>query len=112
MKKKIIYKHSYVIFTTNLSNTIIDKDGVEQWESYTLIEDIVIDKRDSFKPTFYKLLDHVIQTIFDSGDIFVRLYLKKKNEDVLDDYIFSIVEYGFKQISMTQYGRMFVLIKS
>lgn len=110
MRKKIRYKNSYIMFTTDLTSTIQRENSID-WEAYTLIDNIYIDDKDPFRETLCKLLNQTLKSIFEDGDIYVRLYLKPTNDICKDDdFLAIILSFGFEQVSKSETGRMFVLI--
>lgn len=110
MKKKLNYKHSYLTYTTDITNKMIIEDNVEDWEAFNLIENITIDDRDPFRETLIKLICTAIKQIFDRGQIYIRLYLNELNDiNKTDDALTVILGLGFEQVSHSREGRMFVL---
>lgn len=110
MKKKLQYKHSSLVYTTDLSSTMIRDDSSVDWEAYCLIDHIQIDERDDIRIVFSKLLGQAITQILQTGEIYVRLYLNTTGIDqiLLDDYKLIIFGLGFDQVSSSNEGIMFV----
>ena len=110
MKKKIKYKNSSLDYETGLSSTITRDDNTVDWEAFTFITNIKIDKKDDVRVVFAKLLGQAVKEILQMGEIYVRLFLHIKNIDqfLLDDYKLVILSLGFEQVSVTTDGIMFV----
>ena len=81
MKKKIKYKNSSLDYETGLSSTITRDDNTVDWEAFTFITNIKIDKKDDVRVVFAKLLGQAVKEILQMGEIYVRLFLHIKNID-------------------------------
>lgn len=110
MKKKLRYKNSSLTYETGLSSTVTREDNIVDWEAFTFITNIKIDKRDDVGVVFTRLLGQAMKEILDMGDVYIRLYLHTKDIEqlLLDDYKLIILSLGFQQVSSSSEGIMFV----
>ena len=90
MKKKIKYRNSYITFETGLTSTVVKDDSTVDTEGYVMIRDIHIAREDMYTERAIRLLGRVLQNIFAEGELFIRYYMKRTDQEYMD-YIFSLI---------------------
>ena len=69
---------------------MITSDATVDTEGYVMIKDIHIAREDMYTERAVKLIGRMLQNIFAEGELFIRYYMKRTDQEYMD-YIFSLI---------------------